>query len=171
MWGDGGDAGSNAKANVAEPTQLLHHGIHLPGIWSLRVKNGFGVIEDQNHLVRGQERSQGGEVLRILDTCADGLGEPAEKMWEGSGELVTANESAVITEPCLDASVVKDGQRDGRLSDSSGTDESNRFQVFSETDDLLDQLIASETCPRWWGWGFPMRTRCKRQMLSDSPAV
>jgi hypothetical protein len=41
--------------------------------------------------------------------------------------------------------MVEESQGDGRLTDSTGTDESNGCEAFSETDDLLDQLVASET--------------------------
>ena len=50
---DGGDAGCYAKANVIELTQLLHHRIYLLSVRSLRVENGFRVIEDNEHLFRG----------------------------------------------------------------------------------------------------------------------
>jgi hypothetical protein len=46
---DGGDARGDAQTNVAAATQLLHHGIDLLGFRSLRVENGFGVVEEQNH--------------------------------------------------------------------------------------------------------------------------
>ena len=51
---------------------------------------------------------------------------------------VAANESSVIAEAFLDAIVMEDGQCDGRLADPSGTYESDRLEVFSKTDDLLD---------------------------------
>jgi len=51
--GDSCDPGSDAKTNVVEPAQLLHHGINLPSIRSLRVENRFGVVEDYNHLLGG----------------------------------------------------------------------------------------------------------------------
>jgi hypothetical protein len=79
----------------------------------------------------------------------------------GSGELVTSDKSAVITKPFLDPIVVENGQCDGCLADPSGTDEGNGLQVFSETDDLLNRLVASENGPRWWGWRFSANARCK----------
>ena len=42
---NGGDTGSDAKANVSELTQLLHHSIDCPGIRPLRIKDGLGIIE------------------------------------------------------------------------------------------------------------------------------
>jgi len=53
-------------------------------------------------------------------------------------KLITTDESAVVAKSILDAIVVKDGQRDRCLADPSGTDESDRCQVFCETNDLLD---------------------------------
>lgn len=55
MWGNNGDASGNAKTYVVESTQLLHHRVYLPGVSSMRVENELCVIEEQSHLVRGQE--------------------------------------------------------------------------------------------------------------------
>jgi hypothetical protein len=66
----------------------------------------------------------------------------------GSWELVAADEPPVIAKSVLDPIVVEDGQSDGGFADSACTDESDWFEVFSETQDLLDQLIPSETDPR-----------------------
>jgi len=75
-------------------------------------------------------------------------------MRERGGELVAADEPAVFTKTLLDAIVVEDGQSGARLADSTGTDESNWGQVFCQSDDLLDQLAATEVGPRWWRWWF-----------------
>ena len=72
-------------------------------------------------------------------------------------ELVTADEPAVISEPFLDARVVEDGQGDGRLANTTGADESDRGEVFCETDDLLDQFVATETGP--WRLGRELSGR------------
>ena len=66
-------------------------------------------------------------------------------------ELVTADESTVVTEPILDAVVVEDLERDRCFSDPPYTDESDRFKVFCESDNLLDKPIASKTGPGRWG--------------------
>ena len=105
---------------------------------------------------------QASQILWILDTCADGLGESAEKLRERGGELVTTDPSTMIAKPFLNPIVVEDGQRDGRLADPTGTYEGNGFEVLSKTNDLLDQVGASETCPRWW-WEFTVRARCEYQ--------
>ena len=63
------------------------------------------------------------------------------------GELVTTNESPVVSEPFLDDIVVKNGQSNGCFSDPPWTDESGWSELFRETDDLLDQLVASEAGP------------------------
>ena len=69
-------------------------------------------------------------------------------------ELVATDESTVVSEPFPNAIVVEDGQSDGRFPDSPCADESDWGEVFGETNEILDQFIASETGPRRWGWGF-----------------
>ena len=64
-------------------------------------------------------------------------------------KLVTTDESAILAKPFLDPIVVEESQRDGRFADSASTDESDGCEAFSEADDLLDQLVASETGERW----------------------
>jgi len=54
------------------------------------------------------------------------------------GELVTANEPTVLTEPPLDAFVVENSQGDRRLPNPAGTDESDWSEMFCEANDLLD---------------------------------
>jgi len=76
-------------------------------------------------------------------------------------ELIATDKSTVVTKPLLDAVVVQDGQSDGRLADPASTDESNWGEIFRETDDLLDQLVASEEDSRWRGWGFSGYTRLR----------
>ena len=51
-------------------------------------------------------------------------------MSEGGGELVAADESAVISEPLFDAIVMEDGESDGCFSDSAGADEGEWGEVF-----------------------------------------
>jgi hypothetical protein len=48
---DGGDARCNTKADVPEQAQLLHHGVYFPSICSLRVEDGFGIVENYEHLL------------------------------------------------------------------------------------------------------------------------
>jgi len=84
----------------------------------------------------------------------------------GRGELIATNESTIVAEPLLDAVVVQDGQRDGCLSDSAGTNESDWSQIFCQASDLLDKLVASEEGPRWRGRGFPRYARFKCEKLS-----
>ena len=68
------------------------------------------------------------------------------------GELVATDEPAVVAEPCFDAIVTKDSQGDRSLANPAGTNEGNRREVFYETDDLVDQLVASKEDPRWRRW-------------------
>ena len=78
-------------------------------------------------------------------------------------EFVATNESAVVTKPLLDPIVVKNGQGDGCLADSSSTNQGDRDQVLSKFDYLLGQLVASEERPRGQRWRFSRyaRSRCK----------
>ena len=64
-----------------------------------------------------------------------------------SWELTTTDKSAVLAKPILDAIVVEDREGDGCFPDPACTDQSDGFQVFSESDDLLNQSFASETRP------------------------
>ena len=72
-----------------------------------------------------------------------------EEVGTRDGELVATDESTVVSEPLLDPVVVENGQGNGRLADSSGTNESDWDKVLGEIDYLLDQLVASEEGP--WG--------------------
>ena len=68
-----------------------------------------------------------------------------------SGELVATDESTVAAKSLFDAIVVEDSQSDGRLPDPASTDESDGCQVLRKTNDLLYQLVTSETDPRCRG--------------------
>ena len=70
-------------------------------------------------------------------------------MRERGGEPVATDEPTVIAKTLLDAIVVEDNQGDARLANSASTDESDRSEVFCQTDDLLDQLTTSEMGSRW----------------------
>ena len=72
-------------------------------------------------------------------------------MSESGWELIASNEPAILAEPLLDAIVMEDSQGDGRLADSTGTNQSDRSEVFDETKDPLDQLVTPETNP-WRRW-------------------
>ena len=71
-------------------------------------------------------------------------------MSERGGELVAANEPAVVAKTLLDAIVMEDGQGNGCLADSTSTDESKWSEGFSQADYLLDQVVSSKKRPRWW---------------------
>ena len=66
----------------------------------------------------------------------------------GGGELVATDEPAVVPKPFLDTIMVEDSQGDRCFPDSPYTEESDRREGFGETNDLLDQLVTSETGPR-----------------------
>ena len=76
-------------------------------------------------------------------------------MSERGGELVTADEPTVVAEPFLDAIVMEGGQGDRYFADSAGTNKSERSEVSCQTNDLLDQLVASIEDSWWRGWGYP----------------
>ena len=63
---------------------------------------------------------------------------------ERGGELVAADEPAVVAETFFDTVVVEDGESDKRLADSTRTNESEWSQVFRQTDEIPDQLISSK---------------------------
>jgi len=94
---------------------------------------------------------QGGQILRILDPSTGDLGEPSEEMGGGCQELVASDEPTILAKPSLDATVMQDGESDGRLADPASTDESDRGEVFRQTDDLVDQLITSKEASGWRG--------------------
>ena len=52
ICGNGGNPRSDTKADVVEPTQLLHNGIDLLGVRPLRIKDGLRIIQDYEDLLR-----------------------------------------------------------------------------------------------------------------------
>ena len=70
------------------------------------------------------------------------------------GELIAADEPTAVSKPLPDSIAVEDGQSDRRFPDPSCTDESDWSEVFCETNDLFDQLVASKTGPWWRGRGL-----------------
>ena len=93
---------------------------------------------------------------------------PPDGPWGArSGELVATDESTVNAKPFLDAIVMEHAQRNRCLADPSGTNESDGSQVFSETDDLVDQIIAPITGPWRRRWRLPMYAKCKHQPLNQ----
>jgi hypothetical protein len=68
-----------------------------------------------------------------------------------SWEVVTPDKPTVVTKPIFYAVVVEDLECDRCFPDPPCTDKSYRFQVFGETDDLLDQFVTSKTSVGWRG--------------------
>jgi hypothetical protein len=157
MSGDCGDAGSDEEGYRFELTQFLDHQTDLLRIRYLGIQNGLGVVQDYEHLIGREEGSEGCHILGVFDSRADHLGESSEEMSTRYGELVAANESTILPKTCFDPIVMKDSERNRRFPDSPRTDKCDGFQVFSQSDDLLDQLIASETVPRGRGRRFTSR--------------
>ena len=65
-----------------------------------------------------------------------------------SRELVATDEPTVIAKLLLDTTVMENCQGDGSPATSTRTDESDRHEVVGEVDDLIDQLVTSETDSR-----------------------
>ena len=89
-------------------------------------------------------------------------------MIAGRGELIAADESTIVSKPLFDAIVVEDGQSDGCFPDSPCTNESEWGEAFRKVNNLLDQLVASETGPWWRGRGFTRYARCRYKTLDSS---
>ena len=68
-----------------------------------------------------------------------------------SRKLIAANESTVLAKSFFNPIVMENCEGNRCLPYSPRTDESDGFEVFSESDDLLNQLVPSETIP--WRWG------------------
>ena len=86
--------------------------------------------------------------------CTNGLGELSQEMSARGRELIAADESTVVAEPMLDTTVVEDGKGNRRFSNSACTDEGDWSEVFCETDDTLDKVLAPEADPRRLGRQF-----------------
>jgi len=63
------------------------------------------------------------------------------------GESIAADKLAVVTKASFDAIVIEDGQRDGCLADSAGTNESSGYEVFGQIDNPSNQVVTSKTGP------------------------
>ena len=113
------------------------------------------------------ESSPCGSRIDSALSRTDDLRQSAREVSERGGELVAADEPAVVAKPSLGAIVVEDAHRNARLSDSAGTDEGNWSEEFCETDHLLNQLITSEEDPWWWWRRFPGCARCHVACILD----
>ena len=113
MSGDGGDPRGDTKTYSLKLAQLFDPSIYLRGACRLWVEDRFGIVQDYDHLLRGEEGLQGCQIFRVLDPCPDGLGESIEEVSERCSESVATNESSVRSESFLDPVVVEDGQGDG----------------------------------------------------------
>ena len=91
-------------------------------------------------------------------------------MSTGGGELAAADKTSVFTKPLFGAVMMKGGQSDERLSNTAGTNENNRSEVFGQVNDPLSQLAKSETGPRRWWRRFIRQARCKHKTL-DPPVL
>ena len=69
-------------------------------------------------------------------------------MGKRSGKLIATNESTVPAKSFFDSLVVEDGEGNRCFPDPSRANESDGFEVFSESDDVVDKLVTTETVPR-----------------------
>ena len=74
-----------------------------------------------------------------------------------SWKLITADESTVPAKSFFDSIVVEDGEGDGGFPNPPCADEGDGFEVFSKSDDLVDQFITSKTIPWRRGRQFAKR--------------
>jgi len=72
-------------------------------------------------------------------------------MSERGWELVATDKPTVGPKPFLDAIVMEDGESNGCFPNPPCADESDWSEILCKANDLLDQILASETGPRWWG--------------------
>ena len=63
----------------------------------------------------------------------------------GSCELVATDEPSVIAKSFPDSAVVQDRQGNRCLPNATGTNESDRVQVFCKAYNPFDELVTSET--------------------------
>ena len=82
--------------------------------------------------------------------------------------MIAADKPAVISKTSLDAIVVENGQSDGRFSNPPCTDEGDWSEVFCETNDLFDQLVASEAGSWWRGRRLSEYTICECKVMDSS---
>ena len=77
----------------------------------------------------------------------------------GWKKLVAMDEPTVVAKPLLDPNVVEDGQSDRCLPGPTSTDERDGCGAVYETNDLLDQFVASKQGSWRWRWRFPGAAR------------
>jgi len=75
-----------------------------------------------------------------------------------------------MAKPLLDPIVVKNGQGDGGLADTTSTNQGDRDKLLGEIDYPLDQLVASEEGSWGWGWRFAGYARFRCKMIVPSIA-
>ena len=72
----------------------------------------------------------------------------AKETSAGSWKFVAADEASIVAKPLFYPIVVESSEGDGGFPDSACADESDGAEGVRETDDLLDQLITTETGSR-----------------------
>lgn len=65
--------------------------------------------------------------------------------------MIATDETAVVPKWFPNTIVVKNSEGNRGFADPACADESNRFVVLYEPNDLFDQLFTSETRPGWKG--------------------
>jgi hypothetical protein len=118
-------------------------------------------MKNNEDLLGGKEGLQGCQVPGIFNTRTNHLRQLGKEMGTRSRKLIAADNPTVLAEPFFDPLVVEDSERNRRLPDPPCTNESDRFEVFGESDNLLNQFLAPEAVPRGWGRQFTNRHATK----------
>ena len=83
-------------------------------------------------------------------------------MGKRSWELVATDESTILAKSFPDPTVVEDGESNSCFTNPPCPNKSDGFEVFGESNDILDQLVASETVARRWWRRLAERRAMKR---------
>ena len=123
----------------------------------LWVENGLGIVEDDEHFLGRQGMSKRDQFLGVIDSGTDNLRKSTKEVGLRRLELVAADEPPVVAKPLLNAIVVEDSQCDRCFANPTRTNKGDRIETFGEANDVFDEVIASETIPRWRGRRFSDR--------------
>jgi hypothetical protein len=88
------------------------------------------------------------QVFRVFDPSTKNLGQSGKEVSARSRKLIAADKPSVIAKSIFDPIVVEDGEGDRCFPNPPCTDESDGFEVFDESNNLLDQLLTPETAPQ-----------------------
>jgi hypothetical protein len=83
-------------------------------------------------------------------------------------KLIAADKSPVIAKSIFDPIVVEYSEGNRRFPNPPRSDESDGFEVFCESDNLLDQLVTPETVPGGRGRRFTGLEDGEHSVLMDA---